>query len=113
MSTANPYDVNHPGKFDIGYAGLDDGFYCFRLEASDKPGFDFCMFQMEVSQWLFDNTQGRWHMGNDFPYKDHPAVRLHNHGDADYFVLLERFSDVVQFENTFPVLGITPSMLTP
>lgn len=113
MTTANPYDANHPGKFDIGYAGLDKGFYAFRLEAGDHSGFDFCMFQMEVSQWLFDNTQGKWHMGNDFPYADHPKMKLHNPGGNDYFVLFESMVDVVQFESTFQMVGITPSMLAP
>lgn len=109
MST-NPYDVNHPGKFEISYAGFD-GFYAFRLEAGEHSGFDFNMFQMEVSQWLFDNTRGQWHMGNDFPYADHPKMNLVNPGDSDYFVLLESMVDVVAFEEAFPMVGITPSML--
>jgi hypothetical protein len=111
MSAHNPYDVNHPGKFDVGFAGFENGFYAFRLEQGDEPGFDFCMFQMEVSQWLFDNARGQWHMGNDFPYADHPKLNLVNPGDNDYFVLLESMVDIVEFERAFPVVGISPSML--
>lgn len=112
MSTQNPYDVDL-SSFEVNYVGFDDKFYCFRLELRDQPKFDSCMFQMAVSQWLFDQTQGQWHMGNDFPYPDHPTIKLHNTGKNDYFVLLESFPDVVMFERAFEVSGITPSMLVP
>jgi hypothetical protein len=110
MTTTNPYDVDL-SQFETTYVGFADGFYCFRLHIADKPGLGACMFQMAVSQWLFDQTQGVWHMGNDFPYKDHPKVSFHNPGANDYFVLLNSFPDVVMFEQEFKVLGLTPSML--
>jgi hypothetical protein len=106
----NPYDVDLSG-FEATYVGFAGEFYCFRLELRDQPGFDSCMFQMKVSQWLFDTTQGKWHMGNDFPYKDHPQVSLYNPGSNDYFVLLQMLPDAILFEREFEVSGITPSML--
>lgn len=111
MTADNPYDVNYPGKFDIEYVGFADEFYCFRLKFQNKPGFDACMFQMEMSQWLFESTQDKWFMGNQFPYPDHPQVTLVNTGNHDYFVLLRSLADVAQFEHAFPVHGLTPTML--
>lgn len=111
MTVTNPYDVDL-SQFETTYAGFADGYHCFRLHLVDRPGFDACMFQMAVSQWLFDQTQGDWHMGNDFPYRDHPKVNFHNPGANDYFVLLRAFPDVVMFEQEFKVSGLTPTMLT-
>jgi hypothetical protein len=110
MQAMNPYDVDL-SSFETSYVGFDGGFYCFKLELRDQPGFDATMFQMEVSQWLFDKTFGKWHMGNGFHGKDAPKVSLYNPGAVDYFVLLESFPDVVAFERDFKVSGLTPSML--
>ena len=111
MTTQNPYDVNFPGKFETAFAGFEKGFYAFRLVLGNHKKLDACMFQMEVSQWLFDNAQGKWYMGNDFPYADHPKMSLYNPNHTDYFVLFEQFVDVVAFEDQFPVNGLSPSML--
>ena len=111
MANVNPYDVNQPGKFDLSYAGFNDGFYCYRVVLDGQKGLDACMYEMEISQWLFDHTQGRWHMGNDFPYADHPKVKLFNPPGKDTFVLLETLADALMFEQEFPVMGLSPAML--
>ena len=113
MAQTNPYDVD-TSRIEVTYAGFAEDFYCYRLHIADEGGMESCMFQMEVSQWLFDNAApDEWHMGNDFPYPDHPAIKLHNYGKNDYFVLLKRFTDVMLFETQFPISGLTPTMLVP
>ncbi len=108
---ANPYDINFPGKFEITYTGFSNEFYCFRLGFEDQKGFDSCVFQMEVSQWLFEMTQGEWFMGNEFPYPDHPAVSIYNPRQNDYFVLFQSLADVAMFEHKFMITGLSPTML--
>ncbi len=110
MAQTNPYDVDLT-QFETTYVGFAEGFYCFRLHLNGEPGMGQVMYQMQVSQWLFDRTQGKWHMGNAFPYPDHPKINLHNVGNNDYFVLLALMPDVVLFEREFDVSGLTPSML--
>ena len=112
MSATDPYDVNYEGKFDIEYVGFSDEHYCFRLRLGGHKGLDACMFEKEVSSWLFDNIKG-FYMGNCFPYKDHPKVALSsmNYDKKDSFVVLPRFEDALLFEAQFPVIGTTPSML--
>src|ERR1700748_3029194 len=105
----NPYEVKE--TYEVKYVGFADDFYCFRLALEEHGGLDACNFQMEVSQWLFDTTQGDWHMGNDFPYADHPKINLHNTNNVDYFVLLRSLADVAMFEHAFPVTGLSPTML--
>ena len=109
MAQTNPFAVKD--TYEIDYVGFAEEFYCFRLNFAGKGGLDACMFQMEVSQWAFDTTQGRWHMGNDFPYADHPKIKFVNKGDSDYFVLFDTFADVVMFEHEFPLRGVKPSTL--
>jgi hypothetical protein len=110
--TQNPYDRNNfPGKFKTNYIGFADGFYCLRLSMDAGEGLDALMWQMEVSEWLFNTLGGKWHMGNDFPYKDHPQINLSAWSKNDYFVLIEKFHEVVLFEDAFVVSGITPSQL--
>ena len=108
----NPYDLDL-SAFEAVYVGFADDHYCFRLKLSAHKGLGVVMYQAKVSEWLFNNTHGKWYMGNTFPYKDHPTVNLHNPGHNDYFVLLQFFPDVVAFEQEFEVSGITPSMLVP
>lgn len=105
MAKANPYDVRD--DVEVTYAGFHQDAYAFRLRVADEPGMVSVMFQMKVSQWLFDNAEpGRWHMGNDVTGVDNP-------GANDIYVLIERMTDVVQFEDEFSVSGLTPSMLVP
>lgn len=113
MAQANPYDVDTSG-IEVTYGGYAEEFYCFRLHLDGEAGMPSIMFQMEVSQWLFDNASpGDWLMGNDFPYADHPKVKFQNTDKNDVFVLLRRMTDVVLFEGAFPITGLTPTMLVP
>jgi hypothetical protein len=106
----NPYDVD-TSDIVIGYAGYEAGFYCFRVKLAEAAGMATIKLQMEISSWAFDAVNGRWHMGNDFPYSDHPPVKLTNPGKNDTFIIFERMADAVAFENKFEVTGITPKML--
>ena len=108
----NPYDLDL-SAFEATYEGFADEHYCFRLNLRKHTGLSVVMYQAKVSEWLFNNTHGKWYMGNSFPYKDYPNVSLYNKGNNDYFVLLQFLPDVVAFEQEFEVSGITPSMLVP
>ena len=109
----NPYDCNNfRGKFNIMYAGFSDEFHCFRVKLNEHKGIDACMFEMELSDWLFNETHGVWYMGNGFDAgKNFPKIDVSNTEEKDCLVLLKKFTDVVAFEDKFEVTGLTPSML--
>jgi hypothetical protein len=113
----NPYDTNNvPGKFGIVFAGLDtdartgQDYFCFRINLTDHPGIDGCMFEMEVSDWLFGETTDQWFMGNGFDSDpDYPKLTLRNRADhGDTFLAFASEIDVVLFQERFRVRGYTP-----
>lgn len=114
MARRNPYDRDyHRGQFRITYAGLDEGYYCFRVHLDGHVGLDVQMFETQVSQWLFLNARD-WHMGNGFERTpDRPQVRFVNPDFTDTFVLLRRIIDVAAFEREFGVEGFSPTALVP
>lgn len=104
----NPYALDH--DLEISFAGhLRSGAYAYRLELTEAKGMESCMFQMKVSQWLFDNLMPTdWQMGNDTT-----GTKLANPGDTDVFVIFEGLHAAMQFEDAFKVTGLTPALLVP
>ncbi len=114
MARKNPYDRDlRRGQFRITYAGLDKGYYCFRVHLGGHVGLDAQAMEAALSQWLFMNARD-WHMGNGFHRTpDKPQVELPNPDFTDTFVLLRRIIDVAAFENEFGVEGFSPTSLAP
>jgi hypothetical protein len=106
----NPYDLD-TDHIKARYMGFEAGVYCFRIGVANGKGLESIVYEMELFNWLNDNTNGKFYMGNSFPYADHPPVSLDTGNPNDSFVLFERFSDVIQFERDFATVGLTPSML--
>lgn len=105
----NPYALEH--DLEISFAGYlaGAGAYAYRIHLGEAQGMESCMFQMKVSQWLFDNLMPTdWRMGNDTT-----GTGLANPGEADVFVIFEGLRDAIQFEDAFKVTGLTPSLLVP
>lgn len=105
----NPYALEH--DLEVSFAGYLAGSdaYAYRLHLGEAKGMESCMFQMKVSQWLFDNLMpDDWRMGNDTA-----GTGLLNPEDKDVFVIFETLRDAIQFEDAFKVTGLTPSMLVP
>lgn len=110
---ANPYALDH--DLEVSFAGYVSGSagagYVYRLELAEAKGMESCMFQMKVSQWLFDNLMpGDWKMGNDKPFG---SKKVANPGTTDVFVCFEGLHAAIQFEDSFKVTGLTQSMLVP
>lgn len=104
----NPYALEH--DLEISFAGhLHTGAYAYRLELAEAKGMESCMFQMKVSQWLFDNLMPTdWRMGNDTA-----GTKLANPGAQNVFVIFEGLNAAIQFEDAFKVTGLTPALLVP
>lgn len=102
----NPYALEH--DLEVSYAGyLRSGAYAYRLNLGDAKAMESCMFQMKVSQWLFDNLMPHeWTMGNDTT-----GTNLANPDDSDVFVIFDALPNAIQFEGAFKVTGLTPAML--
>lgn len=114
MASKNPYDRNnHPGKFDIVYAGKHDGHYAFRVALGGHKSMDALMFETQLSRWCHENATGNWFKGNKFEGGVVPKVPLDGTQNKDTFVLFDTLVDVVMFEQSFPVTGLTPTSFVP
>jgi hypothetical protein len=95
----------------INYYGFEAEHYCYRIQGDCVRGIDMVNFQKEVTDWLFDTTEGKWYMGNEWPYSTYPEIMPFDPNKKDVFLLFETLEDVVLFEETFSVQGILVSDL--
>ncbi len=87
----------------IKFNGNDNEFVCYRLSGN---GVMFVHDCKEITDWLFDNANTQWYMGNDFPYDDHPKLNLYNPHKEDTFLIFSNDADALDFEKHFPVSGV-------
>lgn len=105
----NPYSLEH--DLPVTFAGYisEKNTYAYRLSLGEAKAMESCMFQMKVSQWLFDNLMPEdWTMGNDIS-----GTKLLNESDKDVFVTFGDVHNAILFEEAFLITGITLEMLVP
>ncbi len=95
----------------IKFNGFDADFFCYRLDTTHSKGLETLYLEKEITEWAFDNVDGTYYMGNEFPYKDHPKLNLYNPNKGDIFVVFSNYEDSVAFEKMFEVVGITVGAL--
>lgn len=96
---------------DVVYTGFDADHFCFRVEGTGVKGIDMIYAQKEMTDWLFENTDNKWFMGNQWPYGDYPKITVVDPSKKDVFVLFSSINDALAFEETFATKGIQISEL--
>jgi hypothetical protein len=101
----NPYRLSTT-DFTILYNGEVGEYHSYRIVTKGHKGMDVLMFKNKVVDWLMHSCNGQWKAGHGFD-----DISLFNADGRDFFVLMERMSDIAQFEHMFPVRGFTPLMV--
>lgn len=102
---SNPYRLS-TSDFTILYNGAVGESHSYRVLTKGHRGMDVLMFKNKIIDWLMHNANGEWKAGHGFD-----DLPLHNPDGKDFLVVMDRLSDIAQFEHIFPVKGFTPLMV--
>jgi hypothetical protein len=111
----DPYDCGYePDKFYMIYLGREDGWYVIRVFTRHHRGLDACMMDRDLFEWLFEEVgPDRYHMLKSSKTKDagFPKLRLCEDIDGhNTDILLNRFADVIAFDQHFGLASIARLM---
>lgn len=108
---SNPYILERDLPIFFNGHVESEGTYAYRVALREANGLEPLLFEMKLSQWLFDNLgmpNEDWFMGNDVAH-----LNLHNENDGDTFIRIRSVADAIQFEDAFKITGIALDHLVP
>jgi len=98
---------NPEAKFTFRYVGRQGDFYLLRAptwRTRKRNALDAQQFEGEVFDFLFQNANGRWHIGSFKQVHGYQPMPHAFHTANALCLLVEKVADLIALEQAFPVV---------